>query len=131
MARTRRLIASRFFKKVQAEWSDYELASTQAGNLIKEILLDSHALIHVVTARCKDRASLWLKLCEKKYSQPEQDLTDLVAARIITYYKDHVQIVSRALSKALEIDRSRSADKNEEIESDKFGYTSVHLIART
>ena len=51
---------------------------------------------------------------------------------MITYYRDHVPIISRALRESLEIDASKSVDKKLKLEiDDKFGYTSVHLIART
>ena len=72
-----------------------------------------------------------LKLAEKGYKQPKRQLTDLIAARVITYYKDAVPIVVKALSDALEIEPHKSVDKREELEAVEFGYTSVHLIART
>jgi ppGpp synthetase/RelA/SpoT-type nucleotidyltranferase len=131
MARTKRSIAGRFLKRFVADKATYDLASQQATALIKEILLNSPALIHVIGARCKEPSSLWLKLCEKGYRQPKRRVTDLVAARIITYYKDDVPIIVDALNNALDIDRHRSVDKREELETVEFGYTSVHLIART
>src|SRR5664280_60014 len=131
MARTRRSIAGRFLKRFERDKASYDLASNQATALIKEVLINSPALIHVIGSRCKESSSLWLKLCEKGYGQPKRQVNDLVAARVITYYKDAVPIVVNALSEALEIDRRKSVDKREELEAVEFGYTSVHLIART
>jgi ppGpp synthetase/RelA/SpoT-type nucleotidyltranferase len=131
MARTRRSIAGRFLKGFVADKAAYDLATEQAMALIKEILVNSPALIHVIGARCKQSSSLWLKLCEKRYLQPKRQVTDLVAARVITYYKDDVPIIVETLKNALDIDRHRSKDKREELEAVEFGYTSVHLIART
>jgi ppGpp synthetase/RelA/SpoT-type nucleotidyltranferase len=131
MARTRRSIAERFIKKFDADKETHELAAKQAIDLIKEILINNPALIHLISARCKERTSLWLKLCEKRYGQPKRQVTDVVAARVITYYKDDVPIILRALTKALEIDPHKSVNKHEELEAVEFGYTSVHLIART
>lgn len=131
MAQTRRSKMGRFLKKVKEDRPIYELASTQAVALIQEILNSSPEIIHAITARCKSTASLWLKLCEKQYGQPKRQVTDLVAARVITYYRDHVPIVVKALSEALEINPHKSVDKKQELEAVEFGYTSVHLIART
>jgi ppGpp synthetase/RelA/SpoT-type nucleotidyltranferase len=131
MARTRRSIAGRFLKEIEVDRPSYELAAQQATALIKEILVNSPALIHLITARCKSGPSLWLKLCEKKYGQPKRQVTDLVAARVITYYKNDVPIVLKALNDALEVDPHKSMDKLEDLEAVEFGYTSVHLIART
>jgi len=131
MARTRRSIAGGFIKRFESERPTHELAAQQAIELIKEILINRTALVHLIAARCKNTASLWLKLCDKRYGQPARQLTDIIAARVITYYSDDVQVIVKALSDALEIDPHRSADKREELESVEFGYTSVHLIART
>jgi len=131
MARTRRSIAGRYLKRIEACRATYELAAKQAAALIKEILVNSPALIHLINARCKEKPSLWLKLCEKRYGQPTRQVTDIVAARIITYYSDDVPIILKALNDALEVDPHKSVNKREELAAVEFGYTSVHLIART
>jgi ppGpp synthetase/RelA/SpoT-type nucleotidyltranferase len=131
MAQSRRTIAIRFADQVEKYRDTYEKASEQATNLIQEILLNSPAMIHAVTSRCKGSVSLSIKLFEKKYKNPEQEMTDLVAARVITYYKDHVPIVESALRDELEIDPTKSVDKKQDLKVREFGYTSVHLIAKT
>lgn len=131
MARTRRSIAGRFLKRVEADKVIYELAAEQARVLITEILVNSPALIHLITARFKKMPSLWLKLCDKRYGQPAQQVTDIVAARVIAYYKDDVPIILKALNDALEVNPHKSVNKREELEAVEFGYTSVHLVART
>ena len=131
MARTRRSIAGSFRKKIEAGRATYEVAAEQAVALIKEILDNSPALIHLINARCKGKESLWLKLCEKRYEEPTNQLTDIIAARIITYYCDDVPIIVRALNDALEVDPQKSVNKREKLAAVAFGYTSVHLVART
>ncbi len=107
MARTRRSIAERFLKTFEREKPIYDQASEQAIALINEVLVNSPAVIHAITARPKALPSLRLKLAEKGYWQPKRQLTDLIAARVVTYYKDGVPIVQEALSNALEIDKVR------------------------
>ena len=107
------------------------MAAEQASSLIKELLVNTPALVHVVTGRCKDTSSLWLKLCKKRYGQPARQVTDIIAARVITYYKDDVDVIVKALSSALEVDTHRSVNKREELEAVEFGYASMHLIVRT
>jgi len=131
MARTRRSIAARFLKKFKSEKENHELAAKQAEALIREILVNSPALVQVVSGRCKETASLWLKLCEKGYGQPARQFTDITGVRVIAYYKDDIEIIVRALSDALEVDPHRSINKLEELEAVEFGYRSIHLIART
>lgn len=54
MARTRRSIAGRFLKRFEEDKASYDLAAQQATTLIKDILINSPALIHLVTARRKE-----------------------------------------------------------------------------
>src|SRR5438477_4468546 len=105
MARTRRSIAGQFLKSFEAARLNYDLAAVQLEKLIKEILINTPALIHVIKARCKESSSLWIKLCEKRYGQPKRQLTDLVAGRVITYYRDDVPVIVKALTNTLEINR--------------------------
>jgi len=130
MAGRGRSIAERFFKKFEADKETLALASQQAEELLKEILINSPALVHLVTTRCKSPSSLWLKLRDKKYTQPARQITDVIAARIITYYKDEVAIIVKILNDALEVNQHQSIDKREQLASIEFGYTSIHLIAR-
>ncbi len=131
MARTRRSVASRFVKKFQNEKETYELAAEQARQLITEILENVPALVHVISGRCKDSSSLWLKLCEKSYWQPARQVTDITGVRVITYYRDEANLVVKALTNSLEVNPTKSTNKREELEAVEFGYTSVHLIVRT
>jgi ppGpp synthetase/RelA/SpoT-type nucleotidyltranferase len=131
MPKTRRSIAERFIRKLETDRGSDELAAQQAKALIAEILLGTPALIHLISARCKKASSVWLKLCGRHYAQPARQITDIVAARVVTYYKDDVPIILKALYDALEVNSHKSVDKREELEAVEFGYTSVHLIVRT
>lgn len=131
MAKTRRSVAERFLQRFTLDRPSYEQAAKDAVVLLTEILENIPVLIHVVSARCKDTASLRLKLSQKGYGQPKRQVTDLLAARVIAYYRDEIPIVVRRLREALEVDELRSVDKKTELEAVEFGYTSVHLIART
>jgi len=131
MARTRRSIAKRYLDRIEQSRPTYEVAASQAEALIREILVNTPAVIHLIDARCKQRSSLWLKLCEKRYMQPARQLTDVIGARVITYYNDEVPSVVTALSSALEVDAQRSVNKREQLAAIEFGYRSVHLIVRT
>jgi hypothetical protein len=48
MARTRRLIATRFLKRFEEDRPTHELAAQQASDLISEVLVNSPALIHAL-----------------------------------------------------------------------------------
>jgi Uncharacterized protein conserved in bacteria len=86
--------------------------------------------IHLVVGRAKKPDSVLAKVRRKAYGRPSQQLTDQVGIRIITYYQDDVDKVAAGLRGQLEIDEKRSVDKRGQLDVQKFGYRSVHLIAR-
>lgn len=85
--------------------------------------------VQAVTARAKEPQSVREKLRRKHYENPETDLTDLVGARIITYYSDEVDKISGYVRSILgTVDSERSGDKRDNLTASQFGYRSVHII---
>jgi ppGpp synthetase/RelA/SpoT-type nucleotidyltranferase len=105
-------------------------ATEDAKKLVESIVLALGIEIHAVSARAKDGNSLREKLLRKPYTEPKQQLTDLIGVRVVTYYGDDVDKVARALQNELEIDAQNSVDRRTMLGLRSFGYRSVHLIAR-
>jgi len=98
--------------------------------LLPEILGTSNVRVHSVTTRVKDRASLEKKILgeELKYVRLEE-VTDLCATRIITYFEDDVDKISSLVEQEFTIDARNSVDKRQRDDFDRFGYASVHYVA--
>jgi ppGpp synthetase/RelA/SpoT-type nucleotidyltranferase len=127
----------RFTKKVKRFIADYERqhseiarSASRLEGLIKSFVEDSSADVHLVTSRAKEPDSLRSKLRRKKYPDPARELTDRIGVRIITYYRNDVDIVVEKLKGELEVDQANSVDKRQVLDLRTFGYRSVHLIAR-
>src|ERR1035437_5967059 len=120
----------RFLKKYVDEYSDAQQAALAAKSAVESELVDLGVLIHLVTARAKSPDSLRAKLRKKRYKRPERQLTDCIGVRVITYYRDDVDRVATRLSERLEVNTTKSVDKRIDLGLRKFGYSSVHLIAR-
>ena len=109
----------------------YEACARKVADLCSDILVDGVVVVHSVSHRSKS-----LKSLEKKLRKPGaryQDLssiTDLAALRVITYLSEDVVKVCEIIEREFEIDRERSVDKSQASDPDKFGYASVHYIAR-
>jgi ppGpp synthetase/RelA/SpoT-type nucleotidyltranferase len=99
--------------------------------LLLTILKQRNIHIHEITFRVKARRSA----TEKVQNSPEKytafrDLTDLLGVRVITYFPDQVDQVAKIITREFDIDEDRSVDKRIFLDPDRFGYLSLHYIAR-
>lgn len=64
-----------------------------------------------------------------KFAEPLREITDLVGARVITYYLEDVEAVGEIIKANFSVDKAMTVDKASD-EVDRFNYKSVHYIVR-
>lgn len=101
--------------------------------IVKEKLVkaieENKVCINAIETRIKSEKSLAGKLNLKggKYETIE-DVTDIVGARVITFYTDDVDKISGIVDKTFKVDWAHSVDKRKMHELNSFGYNSLHYI---
>ena len=99
--------------------------------ILEKALDNSGMEVTSVKARVKSRESLAGKLALKggKYASIEE-VTDLLGARVITFYTDDVDRIASIAEQLFDIDWNNSVDKRHLHQLDSFGYNSLHYICR-
>lgn len=118
--------------------ADYDVHASTYGDLAEKVstllstmLHERGLLVHAVTHRCKSRGSL-----ERKVRRPDKhyeslsEITDIAAVRVTTYFADDVELATRAIREGFVVDEANTIDKGAGIDPDRFGYRSVHFVAR-
>lgn len=117
------------------EYRDNEVVFTKMREIIDTTLrncLDSnHIAVTAIESRIKSEESLAGKLLLKGYKYNSlSDLTDIVGARVITFYTEDVDKISALIESKFSIDWQNSVDKRKMHQLNSFGYMSLHYICR-
>jgi len=121
--------------KVEDEYASqrpvYEAFTENAFELLKSIIDDAGIEFASMEKRTKSVESLKNKIERGdkagKYDSL-QKITDLSGIRIVTFLKEDCGRISILLREAFVVDQANSIDKEDEIDLDRFGYQSIHLI---
>lgn len=97
-------------------------------NLIEDCLRDAKLRYQSVQARVKSREKLRTKYLnpDKDYTKLD-DITDLAALRVITYYEDQLDPVVDVIKREFAVIPEKSVDKRK-TDPDRFGYRAVNLV---
>ena len=109
----------------------FEKMQVEVTRILREALERNGLIVTAVETRIKTEESLAGKLALKgtKYATLS-DITDILGARIITFYTDDVDRIAAMAEQLFEIDWANSVDKRKLHQLDSFGYNSLHYICR-
>jgi len=107
-----------------------ELEKVVMQNL-SDLIKQSGIEVNSIEARIKSEGSLIGKLQRKGHKYTTLlDITDILGARIITFYNEDVDRIASMAETLFDIDWQNSVDKRNMHEFNSFGYNSLHYICR-
>lgn len=107
----------------------FEKLQSVVAEKLRACLDENHLIVSGLETRIKKEKSLAGKLELKGHKYHSlYDITDIVGARIITYYSDEVDVISALVEKLFDVDWANSVDKRKMLETDRFGYLSLHYV---
>lgn len=109
----------------------FEKMEAEVLGTLREALQRNGLIVMAIESRIKTEESLAGKLALKgaKYATLS-DITDVLGARIVTFYTDDVDRIAAMVEQLFEIDWKNSVDKRMLHQLDSFGYNSLHYICK-
>ncbi|MBI3890545.1 MAG: hypothetical protein HY303_03340 [Candidatus Wallbacteria bacterium] len=107
----------------------YAALTRKVERVLTRLLREARIAVHAVTHRVKQKSRLRAKLDApgNKYQQLSE-IMDIAGVRVITYFQDHVDLVSEIIEREFVVDNDNSVDKGDLLDPDRFGYLSRHYV---
>lgn len=115
-------------EEYQKQYPFYVSLMDQVMPVIRKLVEDENISIFNIEGRVKTVDSLRSKLTRKVYVNPLEEIEDFCGVRIICYYESDLDVVENILRR--EFDVTSGSDKQKEMDVDRFGYSSRHLICK-
>ena len=114
----------------ESKKEDLARLGEKTKDLLEDFLNDASIRYQSIQVRVKSKSKLREKYLDptKNYSRLD-DITDQLALRVITYYKDEIDRVSEIVKREFEVDHGKSVDKRK-TKPDKFGYYAINNVCK-
>ncbi len=122
------LIKKEYIQNIPTYYFFLDFINSTLINVLQKAKIDYNQL----DARVKTPESFIRKIEKKrwKYKNPFKEVTDILALRIVTYYREDIDKIIKVLFREFDIDFDNSVNKLVNLDPDRMGYLSVHYVCK-
>ncbi|WP_163920457.1 GTP pyrophosphokinase family protein [Photobacterium sp. Alg240-V54] len=106
----------------------YERLAINVEQALIQFLIEEKISSFDVEKRVKEEKSFIDKVVRKCYDEPFKQIEDIAGVRVICYYNEDIAAIDNIIKEQFDI--ISSSNKSEELDDDRFGYTSNHYIVK-
>lgn len=99
-------------------------------DILQSVVKTNGIKVSNLSIRLKREKSLMKKIIYKNKYQHIEDITDVVACRIITLFEDDVEKLKMAIAENFEVVELSDRRKKENQMREEYGYNSLHIIVK-
>ena len=114
-------------QEYEERFNSLDMLKNAVEQVSRRVLLQRKINYHVVTGRVKDFDSFQDKILRKKFSDPFNDVKDIVGVRVICLFRDEVEKAAEIIKETFVV--LEEDNQMEGTRLDNFGYSAFHLIA--
>ncbi|MCY4132816.1 MAG: hypothetical protein OXF39_09280 [Nitrospira sp.] len=107
---------------------DFEIMKDEIAKSMQNRISQKKIPFDTVYGRVKEFYSFVGKSRKKSLQNPFQDMNDIVGIRIVCLFRDDIENIKNVVHETFEV--ISDDDKIDSKESDRFGYSGSHVIAR-
>jgi ppGpp synthetase/RelA/SpoT-type nucleotidyltranferase len=115
---------------IESKYNDVIELYSQLGDVISKELEDFIRELGIGVAsmqhRVKELPSFLDKIERKRYSNPFTQIEDICGVRVVCFYKSDMEKIAEIIER--EFDVKSAIDKNDQLNSNEFGYNSLHFV---
>ncbi|RCW87419.1 GTP pyrophosphokinase [Phyllobacterium bourgognense] len=120
--------ATSFDKWIKVHQPKFQNLTGAVVSIVKNLLSDANIDFLAVNGRTKSETDCSEKVTRKQYKDPIKQLTDISGVRIIVYFENDIDKVSKIIENSFKVFKEHSLDKDNLLSANEFGYRSVHYV---
>ncbi len=106
----------------------YQEFAARIESLVTDLLRRRAIDFAQIESRAKKIESFEEKIARKRYAEPLDQMTDLVGIRVVTYYQEDVETITKLVKSEFHFYPDLSSDSRQAEDPTSFGYSSLNYV---